>query len=123
MTRNRTSFIAKMATDIHRKSVVAGIALAKTAWPVPAWAWTPPTTITPASQLLITNVSNQMLSLYHNEGKGLSLTRLRAPKSAALPCSLLASAVFSSTYDLDGWPDVLVPTAISDADIQRVQAK
>ena len=72
--------------------------------------------------LLITNFSNQMLSLYHNEGKGLFVDE--APRSEIGRNSLLTLGFgcFFFDYDLDGWPDVLVANGHIDADIQRVQA-
>ena len=72
--------------------------------------------------LLITNFSNQMLSLYHNEGKGLFVDE--APRSEIGRASLLTLGFgcFFFDYDLDGWADVLVANGHIDADIQRVQA-
>jgi hypothetical protein len=72
--------------------------------------------------LLITNFSNQMLSLYHNEGKGLFVDE--APRSDVGRASLLTLGFgcFFFDYDLDGWPDVFVANGHIDADIQRVQA-
>jgi hypothetical protein len=72
--------------------------------------------------LLITNFANQMLSLYHNEGKGLFIDE--APRSEIGRNSLLTLGFgcFFFDYDLDGWPDVLVANGHIDADIQRVQA-
>jgi enediyne biosynthesis protein E4 len=72
--------------------------------------------------LLITNFANQMLSLYHNEGKGLFIDE--APRSEIGRNSLLTLGFgcFFFDYDLDGWPDVLVTNGHIDADIQRVQA-
>jgi len=72
--------------------------------------------------LLITNFANQMLSLYHNEGKGLFVDE--APRSEIGRASLLTLGFgcFFFDYDLDGWPDVLVANGHIDADVQRVQA-
>jgi hypothetical protein len=72
--------------------------------------------------LLITNFSNQMISLYHNEGKGLFVDE--APRSDIGRASLLTLGFgcFFFDYDLDGWPDVLVANGHIDADIQRVQS-
>jgi enediyne biosynthesis protein E4 len=71
--------------------------------------------------LLITNFANQMLSLYHNEGRGLFVDE--APRSEIGRASLLTLGFgcFFFDYDLDGWPDVLVANGHIDADIQRVQ--
>jgi enediyne biosynthesis protein E4 len=74
------------------------------------------------ASVLITNFSNQMISLYHNEGKGLFIDE--APRSEIGRASLLTLGFgcFFFDYDLDGWPDVLVANGHIDADIQRVQA-
>jgi len=74
-----------------------------------------------APSLLITNFSNQMLSLYHNEGKGLFVDE--APRSEIGRASLLTLGFgcFFFDYDLDGWPDILIANGHIDGDIQRVQ--
>ena len=73
------------------------------------------------TSLLITNFSNQMLSLYHNEGNGLFVDE--APRSEIGRDSLLTLGFgcFFFDYDLDGWPDILVANGHIDPDIQRVQ--
>jgi enediyne biosynthesis protein E4 len=72
--------------------------------------------------LMITNFSNQMLSLYHNEGKGLFVDE--APQSAIGRATLLTLGFgcFFFDYDLDGWPDIFVANGHIDPEIQRVQA-
>ena len=72
--------------------------------------------------LLITNFSNQMLSLYHNEGTGLFVDE--APQSDIGRASLLTLGFgcFFFDYDLDGWPDIFVANGHIDPDIQHVQA-
>jgi hypothetical protein len=74
-----------------------------------------------ATSILITNFSNQMLSLYHNEGKGLFVDE--APRSEVGRASLLTLGFgcFFFDYDLDGWPDILIANGHIDSDIQRVQ--
>ncbi|HEY2121099.1 MAG TPA: CRTAC1 family protein [Candidatus Acidoferrum sp.] len=74
-----------------------------------------------APSILITNFSNQMLSLYHNEGKGLFVDE--APRSEIGRASLLTLGFgcFFFDYDLDGWPDILIANGHIDADIQHVQ--
>jgi hypothetical protein len=74
-----------------------------------------------APSILITNFSNQMLSLYHNEGKGLFVDE--APRSEVGRASLLTLGFgcFFFDYDLDGWPDILIANGHIDGDIQRVQ--
>jgi len=73
------------------------------------------------ASILITNFSNQMLSLYHNEGKGLFVDE--APRSEIGRNSLLTLGFgcFFFDYDLDGWPDILIANGHIDGDIQRVQ--
>jgi hypothetical protein len=73
------------------------------------------------ASILITNFSNQMLSLYHNEGKGLFVDE--APRSEVGRNSLLTLGFgcFFFDYDLDGWPDILIANGQIDGDIQRVQ--
>jgi hypothetical protein len=74
-----------------------------------------------APSLLITNFSNQMISLYHNEGKGLFVDE--APRSAVGRAALLTLGFgcFFFDYDLDGWPDIFIANGHIDSDIQRVQ--
>ena len=74
-----------------------------------------------APSLLITNFSNQMISLYHNEGKGLFVDE--APRSAVGRTTLLTLGFgcFFFDYDLDGWPDIFIANGHIDSDIQRVQ--
>jgi hypothetical protein len=73
--------------------------------------------------LLIGNFSNQMLGLYHNEGKGLFVDE--APKSTVGRASLLSLAfgVFFFDYDLDGMPDILAANGHIEEEIGRVQPK
>jgi hypothetical protein len=74
------------------------------------------------TSLLITNFSNQMISLYHNEGRGLFVDE--APRSEVGRASLLTLGFgcFFFDYDSDGWPDILVVNGHIDPDIQKVQA-
>jgi enediyne biosynthesis protein E4 len=71
--------------------------------------------------LLITNFANQMISLYHNEGKGLFVDE--APQSEIGRDTLLTLGFgcFFFDYDLDGWPDIFIANGHIDGDIQRVQ--
>jgi hypothetical protein len=74
-----------------------------------------------APSILITNFSNQMLSLYHNEGRGLFVDE--APRSEIGRVSLLTLGFgcFFFDYDLDGWPDIFIANGHIDSDIERVQ--
>ena len=73
--------------------------------------------------LLISNFSNQMLSLYHNEGHGLFIDE--APRSEIGRASLisLGFASYFLDYDLDGWPDIFVANGHLDSDIERIQKR
>jgi len=72
--------------------------------------------------VMITNFSNQMLSLYHNEGQGLFVDE--APQSAVGRATLLTLGFgcFFFDYDLDGWPDIFIANGHIDPEIQKVQA-
>jgi len=72
--------------------------------------------------VLITNFSNQMVSLYHNEGKGLFVDEARRSGIGSATLLTLGFGCFFFDYDLDGWPDVFIANGHIDADIQRVQA-
>jgi enediyne biosynthesis protein E4 len=73
--------------------------------------------------LLITNFSNQMLSLYHNERNGLFVDT--APSSDVGRSSLLTLGFgcFFFDYDLDGWPDFYVADGHLDDSIEHIQQR
>jgi len=73
--------------------------------------------------LIISNFSNQMLSLYHNEGNGLFIDE--APRSEVGRNSLvtLGFACFFFDYDNDGWPDIFVADGHIEDQIERVQKR
>jgi hypothetical protein len=73
--------------------------------------------------VIITNFSNQMMSLYHNEGNGLFVDE--APKSTVGKASLLTLGFgcFFFDYDLDGWPDVFVANGHIESDIEKIQKR
>jgi hypothetical protein len=73
--------------------------------------------------LIISNFSNQMVSLYHNEGSGLFVDE--APRSEIGKASLLTLgfACFFYDYDLDGWQDVFIADGHIEPDIERVQKR
>jgi hypothetical protein len=75
------------------------------------------------THLLVGNFSNQMLGLYHNEGKGLFVDE--APRSAVGRSSLLSLTFgcFFFDYDLDGWPDIFAANGHIDEEIGRVQPR
>jgi len=73
--------------------------------------------------VVITNFSNQMLSLYHNERNGLFMDE--APQSAVGHASLLTLGFgcFFFDYDLDGWLDLFVANGHIEDAIERVQPR
>ncbi len=73
--------------------------------------------------ILISNFSNQMLALYHNEGNGLFVDE--APRSAVGQRSLLTLgfATFFYDYDLDGWLDIFVANGHIEIEIERIQKR
>jgi enediyne biosynthesis protein E4 len=73
--------------------------------------------------LIIGNFSNQMMALYHNEGKGLFIDD--APRSALGRASLLTLTFgcFFFDYDLDGAPDIFAANGHVDDDIEHVQSR
>ena len=75
------------------------------------------------SSVLITNFSNQMLALYHNERNGLFVDE--APQSDVGHASLLTLGFgcFFFDYDLDGWLDIYVANGHIEDAIERVQPR
>ena len=73
--------------------------------------------------LIITNFSNQMMALYHNEGHGLFVDD--APRSEVGRASLLTLGFgcFFFDYDLDGWLDIFVANGHIEDQIERVQKR
>ena len=73
--------------------------------------------------LLVGNFSNEMLTLYHNEGNGLFVDD--APTSAVGRESLLSLTfgAFFFDYDLDGHLDIFAANGHLDEEIERVQPK
>ncbi len=71
--------------------------------------------------LIITNFSNQMLSLYHNEGNGLFINV--SPHSNIGRASLLTLGFgcFWFDYNLDGWPDFFALNGHIDPGINAIQ--
>jgi enediyne biosynthesis protein E4 len=75
------------------------------------------------THLLVGNFSNQMLGLYHNEGKGLFVDE--APRTSIGRISLLSLTfgTFFFDFDLDGWLDIFCANGHIDEEINRVQPK
>ena len=73
--------------------------------------------------VVITNFSNQMISLYHNERNGLFVDE--APQSEVGHDSLLTLGFgcFFFDYDLDGWLDLYIANGHIEDAIERVQPR
>src|SRR6202040_4395986 len=73
--------------------------------------------------ILITNFSNQMISLYHNEGNGLFVDE--APRSEVGRASLvtLGYGCFFFDYYNDGWQDILIADGHIEDQIESVQKR
>jgi enediyne biosynthesis protein E4 len=76
-----------------------------------------------AASVVITNFSNQMLALYHNERNGLFVDE--APQSDVGHASLLTLGFgcFFFDYELDGWPDLYIANGHIEDAIERVQQR
>jgi enediyne biosynthesis protein E4 len=75
--------------------------------------------------LAVGNFSNEMLGLYHNEGKASGLFIDEAPTSTIGQATLLTLTfgLFFFDYDLDGWPDIFLANGHVADDINKVQPK
>lgn len=73
--------------------------------------------------LLVGNFANQMLGLYHNEGKGFFVDE--APSSTVGRSSLLSLTfgAFFFDYDLDGYADIFAANGHIEPDINHIQPK
>ncbi len=73
--------------------------------------------------LLVGNFANQMLGLYHNEGKGFFVDE--APSSTVGRASLLSLTfgVFFFDFDLDGYDDIFAANGHIEPDINRIQPR
>ena len=73
--------------------------------------------------ILITNFSNQMLALYHNERNGLFVDEARQSEVGRASLLTLGFGCFFFDYDLDGWLDIFVANGHIENEIQRVQKR
>jgi hypothetical protein len=71
--------------------------------------------------LLIGNFSNEMLALYHNEGRGLFIDDAAGAGIGTPSLLTLAFGCFFFDYDLDGRLDLFVANGHVENDINRVQ--
>lgn len=75
------------------------------------------------ASVLVGNFTNQMLGLYHNEGKGFFVDQ--GPSSVVGRASALSLTfgAFFFDYDLDGWDDLFAANGHIEPDINKVQPK
>ncbi len=71
--------------------------------------------------LVISNLSNQMLSLYHNEGNGLFVDEAAHSEIGHATLVTLGFGCFFFDYDNDGWPDIFVADGHIENEIEKVQ--
>ena len=71
--------------------------------------------------LVIGNFSNEMKSLYHNEGKGFFLDSSASSGLGRASLLTLAFGAFFVDYDLDGGLDIFLANGHVENDVQRVQ--
>jgi len=73
--------------------------------------------------IIVGNFSNEMMALYHNEGKGLFIDD--APRLAIGRATLLTLTFgcFFFDYDLDGHPDIFAANGHVSDDIEKVQSR
>jgi hypothetical protein len=73
--------------------------------------------------VIVGNFSNEMMALYHNEGKGLFIDdgpRLAIGRATLLT---LTFGCFFFDYDLDGRPDIFTANGHVSDDIEKVQSR
>jgi hypothetical protein len=76
-----------------------------------------------SASLIITNFSNQMLSLYHNEGNGLFVDEAARSEVGRATLVTLGFGCFFFDYDNDGWQDIFVADGHIEDQIERVQKR
>jgi hypothetical protein len=76
-----------------------------------------------SASVIITNFANQMLSLYHNEGKGLFVDEASRSEVGRGTLLTLGFGCFFFDYDNDGWPDIFVADGHIENEIERVQKR
>jgi enediyne biosynthesis protein E4 len=71
--------------------------------------------------ILISNFSNQMMALYHNEQNGLFVDVAAQSQIGRSTLLTLGFGCFFFDYDLDGWPDIYAANGHIDPDIEKIQ--
>lgn len=73
--------------------------------------------------LLVGNFANQMLGLYHNEGKGIFVDQAPSSNIGRDTRLSLTFGAFFFDYDLDGYSDIFAVNGHIEPDIAKVQPK
>ena len=73
--------------------------------------------------ILITNFSNQMLSLFHNEGHGLFVDAAPTSEIGRDTLLTLGFGCFFFDFDLDGWLDIFVANGHIEDQIENIQKR
>ncbi len=73
--------------------------------------------------VIISNFSNQMMALYHNEGNGLFVDESPRTNLGRESLLTLGFGCFFFDYDLDGWPDIFVADGHIESDIEKIQKR
>jgi len=73
--------------------------------------------------LIVGNFSNEMMGLYHNEGRGLFIDEAPATSIGRATLLTLTFACFFFDADLDGRPDIFAANGHVADDIERVQSR
>ena len=71
--------------------------------------------------IIIGNFSNQMMALYHNQGKGLFVDEAPSSEVGRRSLLTLGFACFFFDYDNDGWLDIFVANGHIENEIERIQ--
>jgi len=73
--------------------------------------------------LIVGNFANEMMGLYHNEGRGLFIDEAPATTIGRATLLTLTFACFFFDADLDGRPDIFAANGHVADDIERVQSR
>jgi len=73
--------------------------------------------------LILTNFSNEMVALYHNEGNGLFIDEAPRSEIGRQTLLTLGFACFFLDYDLDGWLDVFIANGHIENEIETIQSR
>jgi hypothetical protein len=73
--------------------------------------------------IIITNFSDQMLALYHNDGNGIFTDIAPSSEVGRATQTTLGFGCFFFDYDNDGWEDIFVADGLIEADIEQIEKR